>query len=124
MQLECQKILKQANIDVHGSPSSRMPMGFNYDLHFYRRQARKRPRIKLVEYTGRLFRHGKASNSAELAGIFERIGCSAQSWQSRMEKLRDGRLLGRFFATTRAKLREIAERLGMQRPVNVVGYPV
>jgi hypothetical protein len=37
------------------------------------------------------------------------------------EKLRDGRLLGRFFATTRAKLREIAERLGMRRPVNVVG---
>jgi hypothetical protein len=25
---------------------------------------------------------------------------------------------------TRAKLREIAERLGMRRPVNVVGYPV
>ena len=41
-----------------------------------------------------------------------------------MEKLRDGRLLGRFFATTRAKLREIAESIGMQRPVNVVGYLV
>ena len=65
-----------------------------------------------------------ASISAELAGMFERIGRSAQSWQSRMEKLRDGRLLGRVFATTRAKLREIAERLGMRRPVNVVGYPV
>jgi hypothetical protein len=41
-----------------------------------------------------------------------------------MEKLRDVRLLGRFLATTRGKLREIAERLGMRRPVNVVGYPV
>jgi hypothetical protein len=41
-----------------------------------------------------------------------------------MEQRRDARLLGRFFATTRAKLREIAERLGMRRPVNVVGYPV
>jgi ribosomal protein S14 len=41
-----------------------------------------------------------------------------------MEKLRDGRLLGRFFTTSRAKLREIAERLGMRRPVSVVGYPV
>jgi hypothetical protein len=80
--------------------------------------------VQLVDYTGQLFRQGKASISAELAGIFERIGCSAQSWQSRMEKLRDGRLPGRFFATTRAKLREIAERLGMRRPVNVVGYPV
>jgi hypothetical protein len=28
------------------------------------------------------------------------------------------RLLGRFFVTTRAKLREIAERLGMRRPVS------
>jgi hypothetical protein len=44
--------------------------------------------------------------------------------KSRIEKLRDGRLLGRFFATTRAQLRETAERLGIQRPVNVVGYPV
>ena len=80
--------------------------------------------VQLVDYTGRLFRQGKASISAELAGIFERLGCSAQSWQNRMEKLRDGRLLGRFFATTRAKLREIAERHGMRRPVNVAGYPV
>ena len=75
----------------------------------------------MVEYTGRLFRHGKATISAELAGIFERLGCSAQNWQARLEKLRDGRLLGRFFATTRAKLREIAERLGIRRPVNLAG---
>jgi hypothetical protein len=80
--------------------------------------------VQLVDYTGRLFRQGKASISAKLAGIFDRLGSSAQNWQNRMEKLRDGRLLGRFFATTRAKLREIAERLGMQRPVNVAGFPV
>jgi hypothetical protein len=35
--------------------------------------------IKLVDYTGRLFRQRKASISVELAGIFERLGCSAQS---------------------------------------------
>jgi hypothetical protein len=35
--------------------------------------------IKLVDYTGRLFRDGKASISADLAGIFERLGCSAWS---------------------------------------------
>jgi hypothetical protein len=34
--------------------------------------------VKLVDYTGRLFRLGKASISAELAGIFERLGCNAQ----------------------------------------------
>jgi hypothetical protein len=77
--------------------------------------------VQLVDYTGRRFRQSKASISAELAEIFERLGCSAQSWQNRMEKLRDGRLLGRFFATTRAKLREIAERLGLRRPVNLAG---
>ena len=32
----------------------------------------------LVEYTGRLFRQGKASISEELAEIFERLGFSAQ----------------------------------------------
>ncbi len=79
--------------------------------------------VQLVDYTGRLFRQGKASISAELAGIFERLGCSAQSWQNRMEKLRDGRLLGRFFATTRAKLREIAERLGVRPASERGGLP-
>jgi hypothetical protein len=80
--------------------------------------------VQRVDYAGRLFRQGKASISAELAGIFQRLGCNARSWQNRMEKLGDRRLLGRFFATTRAKLREIAERLGMRRAVNVAGYPV
>ena len=36
--------------------------------------------VQLVDYTGRLFRQVKASISAELAGIFERLGSSAQSW--------------------------------------------
>jgi hypothetical protein len=34
--------------------------------------------VQHVDYTGRLFRQGKASISAELAGIFERLGCSAK----------------------------------------------
>ena len=81
------------------------------------------PEIKLVDYTGRLFREGKASISAELAGVFERLGCSAQSWQIQIEMLRGDRLLGRFFAASRAKLREIGERLGVRRPVNLRGCP-
>jgi hypothetical protein len=60
--------------------------------------------VKLVDYTGRLFRQGKASISADLAAILERLGCNAQSLQHRMEKINADRLLGRFFATTRAKL--------------------
>ncbi len=101
--------------DRRGLDSTREGMMQGFSLGSY---------VQLVDYTGRLFRQGKASISAELAGIFERLGCSAQSWQNRMERLRDGRLLGRFFATTRAKLREIAERLGMRRPVSVAGYSV
>jgi Transposase IS200 like len=31
---------------------------------------------------------GKASISAELAGVFVRLSCSAQSWQIQIEKLR------------------------------------
>jgi hypothetical protein len=79
--------------------------------------------VQLVDYSGRLFRQGKATISSELAGIFERLGYNAQSWQARLERLRDGRLLGRFFVTTRARLREIAERLGMRRPVSLAGCP-
>jgi hypothetical protein len=79
---------------------------------------------KLVDYTGRLFRQGKASISAELAGIFERLNCNAQSWHKRMERLGGDRLLGRFFASTRAKLREIGERLGVRHLVNLTGCPL
>jgi hypothetical protein len=64
------------------------------------------------------------SISAELAGIFERLGRIAQSWQKGLATLREGRLRGRFFATTRATLRAIAERLGIERPLNLVGCPV
>jgi hypothetical protein len=62
--------------------------------------------------------------SAELAGIFERLGYSAQSWQIQIEKLRGDGLLGRFFAVSRAKLREIRERLGVRRLVNLQGCPM
>jgi hypothetical protein len=100
--------------DRRGLDSTREGMVQGFSLGSY---------VQLVDYSGRLFRHGKASISAELAGIFERLGCSAQYWQNRMEKLRDGQLVGRFFATSRAKLREIAERFGMRRPVNLAGWP-
>jgi hypothetical protein len=80
--------------------------------------------VKLVEYTGRLFRQGKASISAELAGIFERLSSSAQNWQTGMERLCGDRLLGRFIAASAVKLREIAERLGVRRLVNLVGCPI
>jgi hypothetical protein len=41
-----------------------------------------------------------------------------------MERLCGDRLLGRFFAASAVKLREIAERLGVRRLVNLVGCPI
>jgi REP element-mobilizing transposase RayT len=72
--------------DRRGLDSSREGMMQGFSLGSY---------LRLVDYTGRLFREGKATISAELAGIFERIGSSAEVWQLRMNKLRNGRLLGR-----------------------------
>ena len=74
--------------------------------------------VLLVEYTGRLFRDGKAVISAELSGILERIGLGAESWWARIEKLSKGRLLGRFFAASRARLREVAAHLGVHHLAN------
>jgi REP element-mobilizing transposase RayT len=77
--------------------------------------------LLLVEHTGRMVREGKAMISAELAGIFERLGSSADAWQSRMNKLLGGRLLGRFFAARRDCLREAASTLGVHHLANLGG---
>jgi hypothetical protein len=80
--------------------------------------------LKLVEYTGRLFRLGKAAISADLAGIFERLGINGETWCDGMAKLRGERLLGRIFAASRVKLREIASHLGVRHLVNLRGCPL
>ena len=77
----------------------------------------------LVDYTARLFRPGKATISAELAGIFDRLGTNARSWQVKMKKLRASRLLGRVFAASQTKLQEIAERLHVRYVVNLARCP-
>jgi hypothetical protein len=77
----------------------------------------------LVDHTGRLLREGKTAISAELAGILVRLECTPSRWIDRLEKLRDGGWLGRFFAATRAKLREAASKLGVRHLVNLSGCP-
>jgi hypothetical protein len=79
--------------------------------------------VLLVEFTGRRFRDGKAVISAELEEILERIGSTAESWWARIEKLNKGRLLGRFFAASRARLREVAARLGIHHLADLAGRP-
>ncbi len=79
--------------------------------------------LLLVDYTGRLFREGKATISREVAEILKRLGTTAETWQARLEKLSKGRLLGRFLAASRQRLREVAERLGLRRVPNLGGCP-
>ncbi len=77
--------------------------------------------LLLVDYTGRLFCAGKGVISCELVGVLERLGSNAENWQARLEKLAGGRLLGRFFAASRARLNEVAERLGVRHLANLGG---
>ncbi len=65
----------------------------------------------------------KATISREVADVLERIGTTAESWQARLEKLSQGRLLGRFFAASRKRLGEVAERLRLKRVPNLGGCP-
>jgi hypothetical protein len=95
--------------------------------HFQPHELDRMPRtgfyVLLVEYTVRLFRDGKAAISSELEEILERIGSTAESWWARIEKLSKGRLLGRFFAVSRARPREVAAHLGVHHLANLAGCP-
>jgi hypothetical protein len=79
--------------------------------------------LLLVDYTGRIFREGKATISRQVAEVLDRLGTSAESWQVRLEKLSKGHLFGRFFAASRKRLREVAERLELRRVANLSGCP-
>jgi len=49
------------------------------------------------------------------------VSSSAETWQARLEKLSKGRLFDRFFAASRHRLREVAERLDLRRGPNLGG---
>jgi len=57
--------------------------------------------LLLVDYTGRLFRDGKAATSSEVADVLKRLGTTAETWQMRPNKLSKGHLFGRFFVASR-----------------------
>jgi hypothetical protein len=79
--------------------------------------------LLLFGFTARLYRDGKATLSREVAEILDLLGSSVDPWQARLEKLRQGHFLGRFFATTRQRLRAVAERLGPKGVPNLGGCP-
>ncbi len=76
--------------------------------------------LLLVDYTGRLYRNGKARMSRELAGILERLGTSQEFWDRRLEKLRKkSREMGHYFTTRAARIKEIAAHRGVHHVDNV-----
>jgi hypothetical protein len=79
--------------------------------------------LLLVEFTARLYLDGKRALSRDVAELLDRLGSTVDHWQARLEKLRHGHFLGRFFATTRQRLRAVAKRLGLRRVPNLGGCP-
>ena len=79
--------------------------------------------LVLVDFGGLLFRDGKAKISNELTGILNRLGSSVESWQARLRKLTEGRLLGRFFAASRQRLRVVAAHFRVHHLANLGGCP-
>ena len=78
--------------------------------------------LKLVDYTSRLLRPGKARVDPEVESILERIGSSAEVWGQRIQQMfSNDRLYGCYFATDRSRLRELAEQRGVQRVANLAG---
>ncbi len=69
--------------------------------------------VLLVEFTGRLFRNGKARMSKGIADVFERIGICGDNWIDRMKKMLSSRdLRGSFFASDQATIRALATKRG------------
>ncbi len=63
--------------------------------------------LLLVDDTRQLCFHGwKAARPPALDGFFERLGCTAARWTVRLERLREGRLLGQFFAAVSGPTRK------------------
>lgn len=102
--------------DLRKKGSVREGMLENFSLGSY---------LLLVDWTSRLYRTGKARMSAEVAGILERLGTSAEYWESRLKKLLGTpRLFGSYFATSRDRLREVATRRGVHHIDNAVALTV
>jgi REP element-mobilizing transposase RayT len=78
--------------------------------------------LLLVDYTSRLCRAGKARVSAEVAGIFDRLGTSAEFWDQRLKKFfGKSRLMGNYLACQTERLKEIATRRGVHHVDNALG---
>lgn len=77
--------------------------------------------LLLVEYTGRVLRHGKESIGAEVADVFDRLGCTQEAWYDRISRLKNGSMIGRVLAASRERLKAVSKQWGLRRIVNLSG---
>lgn len=80
--------------------------------------------LKLVDFTGRMVREGKCVIDREFDDILSRIQSTTGVWQQMIQRLRGGRLVGRFIAGSRERLRNHAHKLGLSRAMNLATVPL
>ena len=80
--------------------------------------------LRLLDWSSRVFRRGKARVSREVQSILKRLGTSPDVWRARLQMLM-GReqLLGVAFASSRDRLKQAAGHRGCQRLANLNGSP-
>ena len=79
--------------------------------------------LQLVNYMAGLYREGKATLSARWPKSSTASGAVPTRGMLDSRQMRRRSLLGRFFATTRQRLRDVAQRLGLKRVANLGGSP-
>lgn len=79
--------------------------------------------LLLLDEIARRERHGKASLSADVAHIFERLGFDPQFWIAQKNRDYTARLIGNFFASSQQRLREVAMQLGLHHCWNLKEKP-
>jgi REP element-mobilizing transposase RayT len=69
--------------------------------------------LLLLDYTGRLYRNGKARMNASVKNVFDRLGTSDTSWCTRIKRmLGSSDLRGSFFAANPEAVRQLSARKG------------
>jgi REP element-mobilizing transposase RayT len=72
--------------------------------------------LQLVEYTGRLYREGKAQLNEGLQEVFDRLSSTAETWQARMKRfMGSAKLRGSFFSTKIQAFRQQIQPTGKRR---------
>lgn len=78
--------------------------------------------LHLVDWTSRLARDGKAHVSAQSKAILKRLGTSADTWTSALERLfKRDRLMGVAFSLSRERLQRAAAHRGCHHLANLCG---